>query len=509
MKKILSLIIALILVFSMCAVTTVAFAEGKEDEITHSHTVTFRAENTDGVDGFKELVFDKHPATIEMNKSFMLDGTITVGDKEVVWYKDYDIVHQIFVGIRYIELKDEDFDKDDPTYNLTYATSEDAKPETHHATEHVTLAKAPKAEENETFAGWKVEFEGMADEYSQYIFPAGYVFNMPATSVTVTPVWEVEKSDGEGEEDTPATPIPELFYSDVIYVLYTSSEPREDSKNWDKCDVSKTFSVTSIGWWSFRFAVMDGANLAEKDHTLDWDADVLATTYDNVLTAKEGGATTQELLAINYTLTSFSGDITHPVISLSSSMESKQDTGLTAGTSYTISTSLDINDAGSSTTVTYQVYKKVGSKVEGADSDGWILIYNSKTKEVTEGYESFISTSGVITPSKDDISDSPVYKIVYSVVDAYGFFGVEKAELEEGKEYVEYHPEMLLAVHKAASGNPGNKAVAAWKIVLYVIAGLSAVGIVVLLCIKPKQAQPVDTRVGADGADSSDDSAQE
>ena len=64
---------------------------------------------------------------------------------------------------------------------------------------------------------------------------------------------------------------------------------------------------------------------------------------------------------------------------------------------------------------------------------------------------------------------------------------------------------------KGAKGREScaNSKAEAWKIVLYVIAGLSALGIIVLLCIKPKE-QKADARYNVaiagntDSTDSSD-----
>ena len=511
----------------MFAVTAVAFAEEQvgAPESGESNTSRVRFEH----EKFKEYVFDKHPSTIEMSTSFMLDGTIKDpfgdGEKEIVWYKDYAVLHAIFPGINYIELKDEDIvSKDDEgfesatKYKLTYkydkpvaeenpdeangaAEKEDGTDvEEYQATQHVKLAKSPVAE-GYIFVGWTFQFEDdSAVEATEMktasnYFPAEFQFNMPATNVTVKANWVKKAVDDEKQEDVGK--IPELYKNDVVYVLYTSSEPKDDMKDWERCSVEKTFSVTSISWWHFRFAVADGSKVSETDHTFDWDNDVLATSFDNVLTqikAKEEKgeqftpAEEKELLKQDYTLVSFSGDITRPIISLSSTMKNKQTEGLTVGTNYSISTALTIEDAGSRTTVTYQVYKWVDGKE--------VLIYDSakKTDKVTEGYEENISTSGVITPLEDDvkIDHDYVYRIVYSVVDDYGFFGIEN----EGDE-VEFHPEMKLSVKEAVVEPTPITAVEAWKIVLYVIAGLSAVGIVVLLCIKPKQAVEADGRYTA------------
>lgn len=278
---------------------------------------------------------------------------------------------------------------------------------------------------------------------------------------------EGDEEDTEGEEEV-VTP------NDKIYIEYCrpSDDPRDSE--WQTCAVTSTFSMTSAGDWYFRYAVVDGAKASVKDYSFD-SADVLARSSVLERNAK---------------------DTTNPVVDLSSSMKDKHDTGLTAGTNYTVSTSLTITDC-SSTTTTYEVYKKVGKDVEGADSDGWILIYDSKTSTVTEGYEDSISTTGTIKPSDDDVTGEYIYKIVYTVVDAYGNIGVRDSKLN-----TEYHPELLLKVNAAAADDNSN--VEIWKIVLYVIAGASAIGIIVLLCIKPKQ-EVADGRYNANATEDNKD----
>ena len=515
MKRFLSLFIALILVFSMFAVTAVAFAE---DTVTPGEDVTPGGDTEDeaarkiefAASEFKSYVFDGYSSTIEMSKTFMLDGKINIpdgeGTKEVVWYQNQEILHKIFPEINYIELKDEDFDEnEEATLTLTYsglpeasgeeagAAEDETKVKKYHATEHVTLDKTP-TQEGKIFDGWEIKFDGRASEYENYRFAEGFTFNMPKANVEIIAHWIDKAEEGAEQQKTV-----DLYANDVIYVLYNSSDSRESMDKWERCLVTKTFSVTTDGWWEFRFAVGDGIRLAETDHVFDWDKDILATTYDNVqkqITEKEksGGKFTKaeeaELLKEDYTLRCRTEDTTNPEIKLSSTMENKQTEGLTAGTTYSISTALDIEDA-SSTTVTYVVYKKVGD-VEGAEN-GWLLIYDSKTGTVTEGYEDNISTSGVITPLEEDITGEDVYKIVYTAVDRYGNHGVKAGDETKA----EYHPEMLLKV-KAKVVEPGtSNPIEAWKIVLYVIAGLSAVGIVVLLCIKPKQADATDARYNA------------
>ena len=523
MKRFLSIFIALILVFSIFSVTAIAFAEEGDGEV-EKREVTFNYEK------FKEYVFEKFPLHIEMSEDFMLDGTVTLEDgSEVVWYKNEKILKEIFEGINYIELLDEDIvvpeegetlGDDVSLFEVVYdlalpdLDSEDegddevklpTTPETkkYQATEHVKLAAAPVLD-GWVFAGWTVEFEGRAVEFENYEFPAEFEFNMPEKDVKVTANW-IKKEEGKNVEVT-------LYSNDEIYVLYvgpsSKGDYKDEMKDWERCAVTGKFNLTQAGWWNFRFAVVDG--LADNE-TFSYD-NVLATTYDNRQDAIDEGKDEEEILQIpNYTLRGYAGDVTHPVVELSEAMKNKAEEGLTVGTAYTVSTSLDIKDASGYKTPTYLVYKMVGKNVEDADQDGWLLIYDSSRsgdeRLIKEGYG--ISVSGVITPLAGDESEEPVYKIVYSVVDNNGFYGVKSAdEIDE-----EYHPVLLLKV-KAASKTPDQKAIEAWKIVLYVIAGLAAVGIAALIFIKPKQKQVADARFNSsaesngDANDASNDSQE-
>ena len=543
MKRFLSLLIALILVFGMFAVTTVAFADegnpdGGEQE---SARVTF--DET----AFKKYVYDNRPRFIEMSTTFMLDGTYTEGEgdeaKTLVWYKDYYILHTIFPNIRYIEVKDEDilhegdegYDKVTwytLTYNMNIPTieddndngeatvaeeegKEDAKTE-YQATQVITLDKKP-SHEGYKFEGWKLIFTDaskvtMPELKGDFLFAEGFKFNMPETNVEVQAQWTKIKSDAEKDEQDKSdeeVALPEVYADDIVYVLYTTTgsktDSRSDMKDWSRCKVSETFSVTTKGSWDFRFAVADGIKSAATDD-FDWEDQILVTSYDNVLKAIEdklaepnhadtlSDEEEQDIIdKHDFTFHCYSQDTTHPEIELSESMKQKMESGLTVGTTYSISTALTIEDANSKSTPTYLVYKQVGAKVEGADKEGWLLIYDSKKREVTEGYDDCISASGVITPLEKDVTGEYVYKIVYSYVDADGFFGVDK----DAEELEEYHPTMLLKVFKAPVEPGKPNAIEAWKIVLYVIAGLSAVGIVVLLCIKPKKPETADGRYNA------------
>ena len=550
MKRFLSLFIALILAFSMFAVTAIAFAEGEDSgntddkENVASHKVTFEAEK------FKELVYDNQLKVIEMSKTFMLDSKITVkddegNDKEVVWYKDYKTLHEIFPGINYVpadedlvDIKDlgsnpslDDYKEANVTpWSIFYilelpegakvsgnSKADDSEHDEeedidyykfvrYQETQIATLEKAPSVE-NYKFAGWKLSAGKYADQLvdelkGDFLFAAGFKFNMPKAMIRATAQWEKITTDDdnkEGEEDDSKQPeeFPDVYANDELYILYTSSDSKEEMKDWDRCLVSNTFSVTTAGPWAFRFAVADGMKTSENGHTFDWEDDIMVTTFDNVLDEIEKGELSeQQLLEIDYTLRCFAEDTTNPEVKLSTTMKNKVNEGLTVGTTYSISTALDITDA-SSTTVTYVVYKFVNGS--------WLQIYDSKTSEITEGYEDNISKSGVITPLESDVKadKAHVYKIEYKVVDAYGYVGIHvDDDYDEGK--LPASPTMLLFVNAKPVAPKKMTAIDAWKIVLYVIAGLSAVGIVVLLFIKPKQETAADARYSASSGEEVD-----
>ena len=550
MKRFLSIFIALILVLSLFSVTVVAFADGNVDGDNPGETevkrVTFETEP------FNKYVFEERGFHIEMDGEFMLDGKVTLkgdsdkDDREVVWYKNSEILHEIFPGIRYIELKDEvgvvkpdadgKFDESVKLYTLEYVynlpksetdsednETEEKKEFKYQATEHVTLAKAPEIKSKAyKFQGWKIEFPGSDEiaEFKQtdYFFAEDFVFNMPelkdGEKVTVTAQWK-ELVPVESEKDGDEAADSEVKYEDVaidfyandkIYVLYCgpNDEPRDEMKNWKYCDVTSHFPLTTEGWWGFRFAVVDGVK--SDGSNFKFEDDVLVTSYQNVLDTIERGETDEDKIKeIDYTLWGQTDDTTHPVVELSNTLKDQVETGLTAGKSYTVSTSLDIKDA-SSTTVTFEIWKKVSGE--------WVLIYDGNKEKsderITEGYEDFVTVSGStvrINPVAADITGEDVYKIVYFVVDAKGWYGVKSLD-EIDKEY---NPEMLLRVY-AAEKTPEQQKVEAWKIVLYVVAGLAAVGIVVLLFIKPKQTVKADDpriNAGADANAESKDSSDD
>lgn len=247
---------------------------------------------------------------------------------------------------------------------------------------------------------------------------------------------------------------------DVISVetCSPSGDPKEE-KDWTNRSVSSTFSMQTAGWWLFRYVVKD--------------------SEDNVI-------------ARSPVLVRYAVDNAHPIVALSETLTKTQEDGLTAGTNYSVSTSLTVTDS-SSTTTTYKIYRMINNE--------WTEIYDSVSNTVKDEYKDYVTEGGTIKPVEADIKadKTPVYKVVYKVTDSEGYNGVNG-------EGATFEPELLLFV-KQAPATDKTDPVDVWKIVLYVIAGLSAVGIIVLLCVKPKQKTPAP--VAADNADKKDESKEE
>lgn len=243
--------------------------------------------------------------------------------------------------------------------------------------------------------------------------------------------------------------------NDKIYVEYCrpSESPKGQEKWQNESLITSSIRLSSSGWYLFRIVIKD------KDNEV--------------------------LVRGNQYYSFYAVDTRRPVVSLSTTMKNKVESGLTAEAKYSIPTSgltSGSTDEMSSTTVKFKIYKVVSNQD--------ILIYDSNTKEITEGYKDYVDADGAITPSKEDVSDSTVYKVVYSVTDAYGFTGVQnKDDWQRYDASLEFNPVMELKVVPAPA-EKDKSSVNVWEIVLFSIAGLSAIGIVILLCIKPKQSAP-------------------
>ncbi len=476
MKKFLSLFIAILLIVSLFATSAIAFADGEDIAVTgisfvksnQSYEVgarTFNVSATVTPDNATEKGVIYAMAESSKDKGVSVDensGKVTVTkDAEV---GTYEIIA------------------------TAKATVSDATPIT--ATFTLTLTEKHSVDYNkDLFKQEVIDKEHSAFNVAMdknFMFKDEW-FNNSATVKSIFPgiFYQVE-ADNEGLEEGADKIYDKDAEYDTIYVEYCKPGESPARDEWSSCKITSTFSLETEGYWSFRFVI--------KDHN------------------------GTETLATSDYFTRYAKDTKHPIIELSTSMKNKVDSGLVAGEGYTPSTSLDVTDNNSSSVkVTYVISKLVrkGSTVNiydkatekytstKLDEDKFVVIYDSSNSWVHKDYTEFVSSSGKITPSKSEITTEKIYKITYSAIDSNGYFGIS-GEPEEGQEYVEAHPEMLLSVVAPKDSDDGTNSVQVWKIVLYVIAGLSAVGIVVLLCIKPKQA--TDTVRTAGKKDSTEES---
>ena len=510
-KRFIGLLVALVLLVSMFALPTFALAEETTEESTRS--VGF------DVAKFKELVVNANLGLyVEMNKSFKLNQD---------WLESEEDINALFPGINYRLLPAEEADGENeneaeeadlPAITYTLGGESHAKEgigapakREYKKGAHVTLPAALEAAEGYEFVGWSVPVDFYGNDSAPLLYRAKEQFAMPDHDITVVAVWR-EKVENAAKPDYANAP------NDIICLEYCtpSDDPKDDS--WTRVKADSTITLTTSGWWMFRYVVIDG----ENGEVSDDDAVLTPYNSDEFKAKIKSGEYTRE----TFCLKRFAVDTSNPQTALSSSMESKMKDGLTVGTSYTISTSLDITDA-SSTTTTYLVYRFDGANGATADEskkdDGWTLIYDSAATEdrIQNDGDKYITSNGAITPITSDVTEEGNYryKIVYSVKDSNGYFGVEK----DSDSTEEYHPTLLLGVKLSNEGQKTKAKIEAWKIVLFVIAGLSAAGIVALLLIKPKQAVADDARLGnasgntsantgaksGDGADVSTDSTDD
>lgn len=230
-------------------------------------------------------------------------------------------------------------------------------------------------------------------------------------------------------------------------------------------------NVNSVGWWSFRFVVVRPhatvENAGETDEKTTYSVDY-----------------TKDIVAKSQLVSLYAQDVDNPIITLNQTRyDDYTKKGITVGARYSIPTTLlfTMTDDGKGTSSSYiTVYYVIEKMIDG----NWTAIYDSSkdTKVLDDKYSDFVSASGILAGNDDISSNSKDYKyrVKYSFKDQYGYTGVDK----DGNA-----PEFVLNLYvnaKKATEEEQDTA-KVWQIVLYVIAGLAAVGIIVLLCIKPKQ----------------------
>lgn len=475
MKKFFGLFIAVLLIVSLFATSAIAFAE----------------EETVAVTG---ISFAKSSQTYEVgSRTFNVSAAVEPSNasEKGVLYAMADASKDKGVTVDSTGKVTVSKDAEEGTYEIIATAKAD---EAFTATYTLTLiARHEVSYDNDVF-----QEQVIAQEHANlnvymdrnFMFVNDWINNSAKVQAIFPGIFYQVEADNEGFEESDSKPYDKDAEYDTIYVEYCKPGESPTRTEWTSCKVTSTFSLETEGYWSFRFVV--------KNHN------------------------GTETLATSDYFTRYAKDNKHPVIELSTSMKNKVDSGLVAGEGYTPSTSLDITDNNSSTvTVTYTISKfaKSGTTVNIYDEtakeytskklseDTWIKIYDSKTNWVHKDYTEFVNTSGRITPSANEITTEKIYKITYSAKDTNGYFGIA-GEPEDGGEYEEAHPEMLLSVVAPKNTDDGGNKVEAWKIVLYVIAGLSAVGIVVLLCIKPKDATEA-ARAGAGKKDVSEDKSDD
>ena len=368
MKKIFCLIIALILVFSMCAVTTsIAFAEEAGDTASGgTGDATTPGEDGEGDDEDEK---DPHP--------------------EVIFHQDVFDQLEMFSKLAKIQSVVDHFKLDN-----SWAKDE---------------AKVAAIFEN-----------------------INYHLNTDPNATEYTPLKDTDR----------------LWYESCAY-----NREYKDNEKWQRHGLGSDFSVAS-GWYAFRYVV--------TAYSGDNGSSLGNTSADN-----EKYVYCRSSIFYIYFV-----DTTAPEVkSLNSDMRKAMEDGVKVGSKLTIK---NPQNSETSAKTVYQVFKKVDGVWDMNDP-----IYDSSTKVVKEGYEDCISTSGVITMLESDVlpNNEPVYKIIYTITDNMGY-----TVSTLGTEFE-------LTLFAVAVDQPVDT-MAIWQIVLYVIAGLSAVGIVVVLCIKPKDPVP-------------------
>lgn len=271
--------------------------------------------------------------------------------------------------------------------------------------------------------------------------------------------------------------------ADKIYLQYFKpGKYPGDFANANHAEAGKEVDVNSVGVWAFRLVVVRPTKIEEADEPAEGETKKDKYEYkleESSIVAKSA------LITVN------TQDVDSPVVTVNSTkFDELVSKGITAGTRYSITTSTSLftfSDDGKNSDNSYS-YITVNYVIEKKIDGNWTKIYDTTADtKVVDGYSDIVSGSGILA-TNDDVSankDDVKYRVIYTFVDKYGHEGVDS----EGQKSV---VTLNLYVNAKKTDAETTKKVDAWKIVLYVIAGLSAVGIVVLLCIKPKQPEGVN-----------------
>lgn len=420
----------------------------------------------------REIGYDgtKFAALEEVKKVDKVQGATETFQFDYAWLADEEKVAEIFTGINYV-LKYGKWSVaigSDGKMSVTLANKDDL-----HVSKTATLDKTTGSDADNKFVG---TWEGtLAGKSLKLVFDSTKKVEVTRGGLSLGKVsYEATGDNATFTTGDEAKNFAVADGSDKIHLQYaTPTVDYKDFASWNNVEIGTnvnvigtTSSTSRIGWWVFRFVAKD--------------------SNGTVLTDNAGTEIRSDRIDV------FFGDASAPAYrdngGLTSDMISMRDNGLTVGETYTIKTNLRYIDNGN-VTVNYKVYK-------------WDTKTNDWTAEpiferggkVAEGYEDYITTAGVITPHKEDVlaDKKPAYKIVYSLKDDQGYES-DTTTLE------------LFAKEKETTAPASSTDV--WKIVLFVIAGLALVGIIVVLCIKPKKPEAENARPAGNDASASEPQA--
>jgi len=420
----------------------------------------------------REISYDaeKFSALEEVKNVDKVQGATEHFQFDYAWLVDEQKVADIFTGVNYV-LKYGEWKAtvgSDGAMALTWTLKDDDKGL--NVTQTASLTKTEGSDSDNKFVGtWEGTF---VNKSIKLVFSSTKKVEVNRNGLSLGNVaYTVTGDDATFTTGDSGKKFAVADGSDKVYVQYaTPTIDYKDFASWNNVEIGTdiniigtTSSTSRIGWWVFRFVAKD--------------------SNGTVLTDSNGTEIRSDRIDVYF------GDASAPAYrdngGLTSDMISMRDNGLTVGETYTIKTNLRYIDNGE-VTVNYKVYKW-----DTKTNDWTAEPIFEKGGKVVEGYEDYITTAGVITPHKEDVlaDKKPAYKIVYSLKDDQGYES-DTTTLE-------------LFVKEAETKTPASST-DVWKIVLYVIAGLALVGIIVVLCIKPKKPEAEDARSANTDANASE-----
>lgn len=439
-KKTVSLLVAIMLFAGIFFGSVVAFAENTDGDTDTEEEVEI---------SFNSDVYDA--LNLEISKNHALTEEYRLPTE---WLKDETIVASVFTNIVYklddsreVTFTSEDgaiteIVLSDGTLTVTYTVDSESRTAT------LTNADYDASAENPLLGTWS-DSQG-----SSVVFAAG-----TDSDVTASGTIKYVPSDETAEAEDITVELTEVALGDVDEYSLTSDsnivrvqyletgDDYKDEDNWNFADVDADIDVSTSGWWMFRYVVCKSSSA--KTTILAQSDNVSVYFYDNSKPVIDG---------------TYGG--------LSEAMHTTMEDGVQVGKTYTIRTSLSSVTDSSSYTVYYTLYRWV-------DND-WLAIFDNEAddKYLVEGYEDYVSSSGVITFKEEDVlaDNAPIYKIVYRVTDNYDFTTTLNADGE--------NIEMTIFAVEAEDEIDSMEIL---SYVLYAVAALALIGIVVVLCIRPKK----------------------